>query len=70
MRNSSYLVLLTIISDNYLALLGLHCYTGFSLVAINRDYSLVAHGLSCSVSCAIFRDQELNSPLLHWQADS
>ena len=29
-----------------LATLDLHCHTGFSLVAVSRDYSLVAvHGL-------------------------
>ena len=30
----------------------------------------VAHGLSCSVACGIFPDQESNLYPLHWQADS
>ena len=30
----------------------------------------VVHGLSCSAACGIFRDQESNPCLLHWQADS
>ena len=30
----------------------------------------VAHGLSCSVACGIFLDQELNLCPLHWQVDS
>ena len=29
-----------------------------------------AHGPSCSATCGIFLDQELNPCLLHWQADS
>ena len=31
---------------------------------------VVAHGLSCSVVCGIFLDQELNQCPLHWQMDS
>ena len=31
---------------------------------------VVAHGLSCSVACGIFPDQESNPRPLHWQADS
>ena len=31
---------------------------------------IVAHGLSCSEACGIFRDQGSNPCLLHWQADS
>ena len=30
----------------------------------------MAHGLSCSVACGIFLDQELNPCPLHWQMDS
>ena len=29
----------------------------------------MAHGLSCSVTCGIFPDQDSNLCLLHWQAD-
>ena len=38
--------------------------------ALNTGSVVVAHGLSCSAACGIFLDQELNSCLLHWQADS
>ena len=31
---------------------------------------IVAHGPSCSEACGIFPDQESNTCLLHWQADS
>ena len=31
---------------------------------------VVAHGLSCSTACGMFRDQGLNPYPLHWQADS
>ena len=31
---------------------------------------VVAHGLSCSVTCGIFLDQDSNPCPLHWQADS
>ena len=31
---------------------------------------LRAHGLSCSMACGIFLDQESNLYLLHWQVDS
>ena len=31
---------------------------------------IVAHGLSCCMSCGIFLDQELNPCPLHWQVDS
>ena len=30
----------------------------------------MVHGLSCSTACGILPDQELNSYLQHWQADS
>ena len=37
-----------------LAVLGLHCYTGFSLVAETRGYSLVAlHGLPVAVASLV-----------------
>ena len=32
--------------------------------------TVVAHGLSCSMGCGLFPDQESNPPSLHWQADS
>ena len=31
---------------------------------------VVVHGLSCSVTCGIFLDQESNLCPLHWQVDS
>ena len=31
---------------------------------------VVEHGLSCSVACGIFLDQDSNLCLLYWQADS
>ena len=31
---------------------------------------VVVQGLSCSMACGIFLDQELNPHLLHWQANS
>ena len=31
---------------------------------------VVVQGLSCSMACGIFLDQELNTHLLHWQANS
>ena len=31
---------------------------------------VVVPGFSCSATCGIFLDQELNLCLLHWQADS
>ena len=64
-------------------MLGLRCFMVFSLVEVSRGYSLVAvcglliaatslvaEGLSCSVACEIFPDQELNLCLLPWQTDS
>ena len=30
---------------------------------------MVAHRLSCSVTCGVFLDQGQNPCLLHWQAD-
>ena len=64
-------------------MLGLHCCTqAFSscgergllfivvyglLIAV---VSLVAHTLSCPMTCGFFPDQESNSCPLHWQADS
>ena len=40
--------------------------------ALGTEASVVlVHGLSCSVACGIFLDQELNPrPLVYWQADS
>ena len=58
----------------YLAVPGLHCCTGFSLVAVPGLQStgsvFVAHGLSSSVARGILPDQGWNPCLLHWQADS
>ena len=34
------------------------------------DNIVMVHGLNCSMARGIFPDQELNSCLLHWQADS
>ena len=49
-------------------------HTGFSTVAPWLDSTgsiVVAHGLSCSVTCRVFSDQgSLNLCLFHWQADS
>ena len=38
--------------------------------ALEHRLTIVSHGLSCSVACAIFWDWALNLRLLHWQADS
>ena len=35
-----------------------------------RASVVVAHGLSCSMACGIFRDQGSNPHPLRWQADS
>ena len=62
----------------FLAMLGLHCCVGFSLVVASGGYSLVAghglriavaslvvaHRLSCSMACEI-PDKGLNPCLLH-----
>ena len=59
---------------SFLALLGLGCYMGFSLVAASGLFFVVAspehrlnivvHGLSCSVVCGIILNQGLNPCLL------
>ena len=36
----------------------------------NEGSVIVAHGLSCSTACGIFRDQGPNLCPLHWQEDS
>ena len=36
----------------------------------HTDSVVEAHGLSCSIACGIFPDQESNSCTLPWQADS
>ena len=69
--------------DLFLAVLGLCCCAGFSLLVTSRGYSLVwvlellvaaslvaEHGLSCSVAHEIFPDQESSPCPGHWQADS
>ena len=38
--------------------------------SLEHKLTIVAHGLSCSAACGIFRDWALNLRLLHWQADS
>ena len=38
--------------------------------ALECSSVVVAHGLSCSVTCEIFPDQGSNLCPLHWQADS
>ena len=62
-----------------LAVLHLHCYTGFSVASSSGGYTpglqstgsaVVVHGLRRSVACGIFPDQELNLCLLYWQTDS
>ena len=60
-----------------MAVLGLCCCMGLSLVTVSGGCSLVAAhglivgapGLRCSAACGIFQDQELNPCLLHWQVD-
>ena len=42
---------------------------GFSSCG-TRASVVVAHGLSCSATCGIFRNQGSNLCSLHWQADS
>ena len=57
----------------FLAVLGLHCCMGFSIVVESWGYSSFSAwaGLSsCSVVCGIFEAQGLNPRLLHWQAHS
>ena len=63
--------------------LGLHCCSGFSLVAASGGYSLLVvsrplivgasliagHEPSCSAACGIFLSQGSNLCPLHWQAD-
>ena len=47
--------------------------TGFSscsLQALECGLSIMAHGFSCSLSCRIFLNQEINPCPLDWQADS
>ena len=63
--------------DLFLAVLGLCCCAGYSLVAVSRRLIAVAslvsehrfrscgHGLSCSLACRIFPDQGWNPCLLH-----
>ena len=50
------------------------CGTGASAGAAgglqSRGWALGAHGLSCSLACGIFPDQEWNPCPLHWQEDS
>ena len=62
-----------------LAVLHLHCYTGFSVASSSGGYTpglqstgsaVVVHGLRRSVAGGIFPDQELNLCLLYWQTDS
>ena len=53
-----------------MAVLGLHCCSGFSLVIVSGGYSpVVVHGLNCSLAYGIFPDQGSNPCILHWQAD-
>ena len=63
-----------------MAVLGLHCCTGFSicsawaqqlwLLGSSTGSVVVVHGLSCSTACGILLEQGLNPCLLHWQADA
>ena len=51
----------------------LHCVVVASLAAehgLSGARAQVAHGLSCSVVCGIFPDQEFNVSPVHWQMDS
>ena len=65
----------------FLAVLGLHCCTGFSLIAVRgllswsagsgeRAIVAMSHGLCCSAACGIFPDQGSNvcgrQILYHW----
>ena len=68
----------------FVAVLGLRCSAGFSLVAAIGVYSqalvlgfltaaaslVVVRRLSCSAACESVLDQGSNPGLLHWQADS
>ena len=64
----------------FLAVLGLCCFMGFSLVAVRRllvalasaenGSIVVAHGLSSSEARGIFLDQGLNLCVFHWQTDA
>ena len=66
----------------FLAVLGLSCCTGFSLVvmlglliavaSLAAEHGLIAvvHRLRSSEACGIFPDQGSNPCLLHWQVDS
>ena len=78
-----FLFLVISFVDLFLAVLGLCCCVGFSLLVTSRGYSLVwvlellvvaslvaEHGLSCSVAREIFPDQESSPCPRHWQADS
>ena len=38
--------------------------------ALDTGFIVVAHGLSCSMTCGIFLDQGSNPCLLHWKVDS
>ena len=42
----------------------------WSLVVAARGLSSCGDGLSCSMTCGIFLDQESNQCPLHWQAES
>ena len=63
-----------------MAVLGLHCCTGFPLAVASGGYSVVEHGLpgsavvvpgvSYSAACGIIPYQGLNVYLPRWQADS
>ena len=64
----------------FLAVLGLCCFMGFSLVAVRRllvalasaenGSIVVAHGLSSSEARGIFLDQGLNLCVFHLQTDA
>jgi len=64
----------------FMAVLGLHCCTGFPLAVASGGYSVVEHGLpgsavvvhgvSYSAACGIVPCQGLNVYLPRWQADS
>ena len=43
---------------------------GFNNNSLYVGSVVVAHGLSCSVTCGIFLNQGLNRCLLHWQVGS
>ena len=44
--------------------------TGSKVHGLEGAWAQVAHGLSCSVVCGIFPDQEFNVSPVHWQMDS